>query len=75
MKYLTPDEFVALLWAEFRIRRSTKTLAKLRCIGGSAPFVKANRAVLYPVDTAREWGRSLLSSPMMSTSDSGHVAA
>lgn len=75
MRNLTPAEFSALLWEEFRIRRTVDTLAKLRCIGGSAPFVKCNRAVLYPSDTGREWARSLLSPPKRSTSDTASVAA
>ena len=69
MCYLTPAEFSTLLWDEFRIKRTVDTLAKLRCVGGSAPFLKCNRSILYPDDTGREWARSLLSPIMRSTSD------
>ena len=75
MRYLTPIEFSTLLWEEFRIKRTVDTLAKLRCVGGSAPFVKANRAVLYPENSGRDWAASLLSSPKSSTSDAGVEAA
>ena len=68
-RHLTPPEFSQMLWDEFGIKRTPDTLAKLRCIGGSPPFVKCNRNVLYPVEAGREWALSLLSSVMRSTSE------
>lgn len=71
MRYLTPAEFSALLWEEYRIKRTVDTLAKLRCIGGSAPFTKAGRAVIYPEQPGREWALALLSPLKTSTTDTG----
>lgn len=69
MHNLNPKEASQLLSDEFGIRRTPATLAKLRCIGGSAPFIKAGRAVLYPDALLRAWAGSLLSAPMNSTSE------
>jgi hypothetical protein len=75
VRHLTPPEFSSLLWDEYRIKRTVDTLAKLRCIGGSAPFIKAGRAVLYPEQPGRAWALALLSPLKTSTSDTGAQAA
>ena len=75
MSNLSPDLACKLLADEFGIKRTPGTLAKLRCLGGSAVFLKAGRAVLYPEDSLRDWARSLLSAPKRSTSDVGSSAA
>lgn len=69
MKNLTPAALCELLCAEYGITRKPSTLAKLRCISSDGPpFIKVNRAVLYPEEPAREWARSLISPVRRSTS-------
>lgn len=75
MNNLTPALACQLLNEEFGIKRTPATLAKLRCVGGSPIFLKANRAVLYPRESLRDWARLLLSPPKHSTSSTGSQAA
>lgn len=54
---------------------STKTLAKLRCVGGGPRFVRiGSRMIAYPEDGLREWAASRVSRPLASTSDRAEAA-
>ena len=69
-RHLTPQEASDYLKRIFGIRRSPKTLAKLRCVSSSGPvFVRAGRSILYPTDGLDTYADAITSAPMRSTSD------
>jgi hypothetical protein len=45
------------------------TLNKLRVVGGSAPFMRFGRRIVYPRQAYEEWLRSRLSKQVQSTSE------
>ena len=48
---------------------TTRTLAKLRCVGGGPEFMKAGpQIVLYTKAALDEWARSKIGAPVASTS-------
>ena len=69
--FLPPRGACRLLFEEFGIKRAPATLAKLRVVGGSPPFRKVNRAVLYAASDLRTWASAALSIKHNSTSDRG----
>ncbi|MGH7073209.1 MAG: hypothetical protein ACRELF_18100 [Gemmataceae bacterium] len=69
--FLSPREACRFLLAEFGVKRTPATLAKLRCVGGSPPFRKLNRAVLYSTADLKSWAGAALSIKRRNTSDPG----
>jgi hypothetical protein len=72
---LNPTQVSAYLAEKYGIKRSPKTLAKERCLGGGPPFYKANRAVLYPESGLDTWAVNLLGPLVRSTSEATQSAA
>jgi hypothetical protein len=69
--YLNPPEATALLY-KLGVRRSVKTLAKLRCIGGGPIFQTVGRSPIYTERRLLEYARSLLSPERTSSSGRTH---
>ena len=69
MPNLTPSEASDRLNEQHGIKRKPVTLAKLRCLGGSPPYFKAGRSILYPQDDLDDWAKELLGDIQTSTSE------
>jgi hypothetical protein len=65
----TPDEEVKYLRERHNIRRSKRTLALYRRIGGGPKFVRIGNDVLYPQFLTDQWVADLLSEPVASSSE------
>jgi len=68
-RLLTPAEAVDHLQQTHNIRRTEKTLAKLRCVGGGPRFRKAGRAILYDAASVDAWAAAVLGREFSSTSE------
>jgi len=54
---------------------TTKTLAKLRCVGGGPVFRRFGRLIRYDTNALDVWAQGRLSGPLRSTSDLGWRAS
>lgn len=65
------DEATASKWLaeEKGVRRTTRTLRKLRCIGGGPAFRRFGRRVYYTKSDLDQWVEEGLSAPLRSTSE------
>jgi hypothetical protein len=69
-QFLTPPETCRFLLEEYGVRRSPRTLAKQRVIGGNTPpYRKLNRNIYYAVGDLRDWATTALSRRHRTTSD------
>lgn len=68
-KWLHAHEAPQYLEEAHRVRRSKKTLAKLRCIGGGPEFRKVGRYVIYAPEALDAYAASLISKPLTSTAE------
>ena len=73
--YLRPNAASAYLAERWAIRATTKTLAKLRCIGGGPRFRSANRDIIYELSSLDVWATERISSrDFGSTAEAGEAA-
>jgi hypothetical protein len=69
------DGEAAEAWLRERgIARSSKTLRKLRCIGGGPRFRRLGRRCYYTEDDLAEWIEAQLSPPAGSTAEADGLA-
>jgi hypothetical protein len=67
-QFLRPPAAAEYLRARYG-HGSSKTLAKLRCIGGGPPFRRIGRIIVYEPPGLDEWALSRMSAPLRSTSE------
>jgi hypothetical protein len=68
-KFRTPAEEVDYLRERHGTRRSKRTLALYRRVGGGPPFVRMGNDVLYPERLTDQWVSEKRSEPVSSTSE------
>ena len=66
---LTPGQSCEYMLNKHNVRHTTKTLAKLRCIGGGPRFQKFGNSVFYTPPHLDEYVESRLSPVVNSTSE------
>jgi hypothetical protein len=68
VRYLMTEAASKFLFDNFGLRRSPKTLSKLRCVGGGPVFQAYGRTPVYTPARLTEYALSLLSPERASTS-------
>jgi hypothetical protein len=69
-EFMRVPQAAAFLKAKYGIG-ATKTLNKLRVVGGGPRYVKFGRAVCYCKTELDAWALNKMSAPLTSTSDNG----